>query len=285
MAPPRFSVIIPTYARPEFLARAVGSVFAQTVQDFEIIVVDDCSPSTLDLPIDPRIKVVRNQQNLGVTISRNVGLDNVVGDIVAFLDDDDWWLPQRLALAEDAHNAAPIVIVGQGDHEGMGVPTRRLQGALHDAILAGATVPLGRTSIAADVCPRFDPRFPASQDVEWWIRASQVDSFVQISNPGWVWGQHATVRHGNAKPARLAANKKILQDHAQYFQERPRAHAYRHLMVGRIALGLGDRRLAMLSALKGARIRPSVSILKLALDALKPGPQNRTTSHFGVESR
>jgi len=85
------SIIIPYFNRPEKLKRCLFSVIGQTYQDFEILVVDDCSTVPLVIDIDPRIKVFRNNKNLGPGLSRNVGLDNAKGKYVSFLDSDDYW--------------------------------------------------------------------------------------------------------------------------------------------------------------------------------------------------
>ena len=85
------SIIIPYYNRPQKIKRCVESVLKQTYQDFEILVVDDCSTVPLILDIDSRIRVFRNQKNLGPGLSRNKGLENATGEYVAFLDSDDYW--------------------------------------------------------------------------------------------------------------------------------------------------------------------------------------------------
>lgn len=85
------SIIIPYYNRPEKIKRCLNSVLNQTYQDFEILVVDDHSTIPLTLDADSRIKVFRNQKNLGPGLSRNVGLDNAKGVYIAFLDSDDYW--------------------------------------------------------------------------------------------------------------------------------------------------------------------------------------------------
>lgn len=94
----RFSIITPTYKRPEFLLRATRSVVDQSYQDWEMIIVDD-SPdfdySTFEQEVivkDKRIKYLKNTENKGVNFSRNRALDEVSDDtdFVLFLDDDDY---------------------------------------------------------------------------------------------------------------------------------------------------------------------------------------------------
>jgi glycosyltransferase involved in cell wall biosynthesis len=98
--PPRVSVIIPTLRRPALLLRALDSVFAQSFADFEVIVVVDGpdaeTVATLQNLTDPRLQVVSNPQSLTAAGARNVGAGRARGEFVAFLDDDDEWLPTKL---------------------------------------------------------------------------------------------------------------------------------------------------------------------------------------------
>jgi len=88
---PVFSIVLPTYNRPELLRRAISSVCRQTFRDFELIVVDDGSTMSCDLPEprDRRIQLIRNPSNLGVAGARNVGIEAARGTYISFLDDDD----------------------------------------------------------------------------------------------------------------------------------------------------------------------------------------------------
>lgn len=90
---PVFSIVLPTYNRPEMLRRAISSVCRQTFEDFELIVIDDGSStscvSALPNPRDARIRFITNPCRLGVAGARNVGIEAAVGRYVSFLDDDD----------------------------------------------------------------------------------------------------------------------------------------------------------------------------------------------------
>jgi glycosyltransferase involved in cell wall biosynthesis len=112
---PKLSVITPVYNGERYIGEAIESVLAQTCQDWELIVVDDGStdatPSILQSFVDPRITYVR-QRNQGPAAARNVGLERVVGQYVAFLDADDVYLPNAfadLAVYLDNHNQIDIV--------------------------------------------------------------------------------------------------------------------------------------------------------------------------------
>lgn len=92
------SVIIPTRNRAHYLPQALDSVYAQRYQHFEILLVDDGSTDhTADIAkgYDTRLRYFR-QSRKGVSAARNLALSEAKGRYVAFLDDDDWWTPDKL---------------------------------------------------------------------------------------------------------------------------------------------------------------------------------------------
>jgi len=99
---PEVSIILPTYNRLPLLRKAVDSVLAQTYRDFELVVVDDGSTDgTRDYLAaieDPRVRPIWLEHRGDLTLARSAGLRHVHGEWVAFLDSDDLWLPEKLAL-------------------------------------------------------------------------------------------------------------------------------------------------------------------------------------------
>lgn len=97
---PLVSVIIPTYNRAQLLRETIGSVLSQTLQDFEIIVVDNMSLDETESYVthldDPRIRYFRNPNNGVIAVNRNLGIKHAKGKYVAFCDDDDLWMPEKL---------------------------------------------------------------------------------------------------------------------------------------------------------------------------------------------
>lgn len=99
----KVSVIIPAYNAQEFLAKAIESVLSQTFQDFEMIIVDDGSTDRTKEIVQQYIrthgKKIRYfyQENGGVSLSKNTGIEHAQGEYIALLDADDEWLPERLA--------------------------------------------------------------------------------------------------------------------------------------------------------------------------------------------
>lgn len=98
---PVISVIMPAYKARETIAASVNSLQAQTLQNWELIIVDDGSPDdTAEIALrlaenDPRISVLR-RKNSGPSIARNRGVEIARADLIAFLDADDFWAPERL---------------------------------------------------------------------------------------------------------------------------------------------------------------------------------------------
>jgi len=101
---PFFSIIIPTYNRAHCIEFAINSVLDQTINDFEIIVVDDGSTDGTELLLEQYGDQVRYfyQQNSGVSEARNLGIKNAHGQWVAFLDSDDEWMPEKLSIQYEA---------------------------------------------------------------------------------------------------------------------------------------------------------------------------------------
>ena len=99
---PLVSVIMPAYNSAGSLERSVGSVKAQTVSDWELLIVDDCSSDgTYDAALalsreDARVRVFSTERNSGPAAARNIALENACGRYAAFLDSDDEWLPEKL---------------------------------------------------------------------------------------------------------------------------------------------------------------------------------------------
>jgi glycosyltransferase involved in cell wall biosynthesis len=113
-ASPKISVVLPTYSRRRVLPRTIGSVLAQDEQDFELIVVDDCSVDDTRAYLagltDPRIRVIRPPSNVGTAGARNLGLEAARADIIALLDDDDIYLEHRLSAPLKVFAGEPEVV-------------------------------------------------------------------------------------------------------------------------------------------------------------------------------
>lgn len=94
------SIIMPSYNTGQYIGESIRSVLAQTYENWELIIVDDCSTDDTDAVVsslaDPRIRYFRNEKNSGAAISRNRALREAKGRWITFLDSDDLWHPEKL---------------------------------------------------------------------------------------------------------------------------------------------------------------------------------------------
>ena len=106
--PPRVTVVVPTYGRPVLVVRALRSALAQTMDDLEAVVVvdgrDDGTVEAVGALGDPRVRTLLPEERLGNAEARNTAVREARGDWIAFLDDDDEWMPEKLAA--QLHTAA-----------------------------------------------------------------------------------------------------------------------------------------------------------------------------------
>ena len=100
---PSVSIILPYYKKINYINNTIKSVLNQTYQDFEIILVyddtqlEDLQKIKKEFQNNSKIKIIINKENLGAGISRNKGIENANGEIIAFIDSDDTWHPEKLA--------------------------------------------------------------------------------------------------------------------------------------------------------------------------------------------
>lgn len=203
MTNPLVSVIIPTYDRTHFLKLTIDSILNQTFQDFEIIVVDDGTPNENNLVICSKydnVKYIKIKNSGGPAKPRNVGIKESQGKYLAFVDDDDVWLPTKLEkqvkiLEQNpdfglVHSCCEVInedgisqniIVGRP-----GNPDVK-HGDVKMRMMGNWTVmmptPLIRKSVI-DVFGGFNENIPGTfADVEYWTRASFYTKFYYLDLP------------------------------------------------------------------------------------------------------
>jgi glycosyltransferase involved in cell wall biosynthesis len=191
---PRISVVMPVYNVERFVSLAILSVLRQTWQDWELVIVDDgatdASPEIIAGFRDPRIRIIR-QQNRGLAGARNTGIRHARGEILAFLDSDDLWAPDKLARHVehlDAHpdvgvSFAPSRLIDDDGHWLGLVQTPMLTNITPADILCrnpigNGSAPVIRRIVFDDIAyegaPKetwwFDETFRQSEDIECWMR-------------------------------------------------------------------------------------------------------------------
>jgi glycosyltransferase involved in cell wall biosynthesis len=241
---PRVSVVIPTRRRPALLHRALASVIGQTEPSWEaIVVVDGSDPEServLREQTDTRIRCIVNPQSVGGSAARNQGIRAATGDWIALLDDDDEWLPERLARhltqlpPPDAGKVLgfcrTIVRAPHGDY----LWPRRAPAPMEqisDFLFARRSWFAGEGGIqtSAIVAPRslflavpFDETLPRYQDTDWVLRACAAGAQLQYtSSPLSIW------YHQEARPTIGRAYAKDWQYSLEWIRAR------RHLVTRR----------------------------------------------------
>lgn len=157
------SVVIPTRDRPRLLAEALGSALAQTWRDIEVLVVDDGSRPEARPVVerfdDRRVTYIRNDAPRGGAAARNRGIRASRGEYVAFLDDDDIWLPTKIEKQMAVFGRAPpevgVVYCGNfvtdGKGSTLGVDHPSMRGDVAATLWGGTVVPSIRASWCAGV--------------------------------------------------------------------------------------------------------------------------------------
>ncbi len=97
---PLVSIIMPAYNSKDYISNSVKSVLMQTYRNFELLIIDDCSTDGTMKEIenlsDQRVKIIKNEKNMGAAFSRNTGIKYAKGKYIAFLDSDDQWSVTKL---------------------------------------------------------------------------------------------------------------------------------------------------------------------------------------------
>jgi glycosyltransferase involved in cell wall biosynthesis len=193
----KFSIIIPTYKRLELLEKAVACVKNQTYQNLEIIIVNDSPEDRLYIEslfggLD-KVTVIHHERSKGGSAARNTGILNSSGELIAFLDDDDIWLPEKLARHLEAHERyhdAGVVfsdclyIYNNNliqDHKTSYNLTENVVGDMAKAKFCPATssmVTIKRKCITT--CGLFDEGLESFQDWDYWFRIAHHYRFIYI---------------------------------------------------------------------------------------------------------
>jgi glycosyltransferase involved in cell wall biosynthesis len=191
MKAPFFSVIIPTYNRAALLQEAMKSVLGQTFADFELIIVDDHSTDTTKDVVascgDRRVRYLRNDRAGGGAGTRNSGIFRAEGEWIAFLDDDDVWLPRKLErlYGRIRRTAADVGLIYTGyatydfdRKEELAVILPEKRGSLQkDLLYTNCIGTFTVAAIRAALLRRVggvDERFPAMQDMELYVRVAGI---------------------------------------------------------------------------------------------------------------
>lgn len=248
---PRVSAIIPNYNYAHYLARAIDSVLAQTYPHVEIVVVDDGSTDNSESVLrnyGRRIRLLR-QQNQGVAAARNHGVRQTSGELVAFLDADDLWLPLKLERQVQRFLDDPelgLVHCGMEEVDHIGAPLRvRLDGlegwVATELLLFKRGVILGGGSglmvprATFEAAEGFDTRLSTSADWDFFYRVAANHRVGFVPEPLVKYRIHTSNMHANIAAMEhdmmLGYEKAFNSDSAERHRLRRQCYGNLHLVL------------------------------------------------------
>lgn len=236
------TIIIPTYNRPQLLLRAVNSALAQTIENFEVIVVDDCSCEPVNLPEHPHLRIIRLPENKGGSAARNIGAKAAKGHWINFLDDDDELLPhmaevslkalQQTSLSKPVGAISGIEVV---DSEGKVITTRippTLPRGFHYGLedidsnrsfLCKQTLIVEKEVLLS--IGGFDESLPSRIHTDLFLRLNLVCSLLGIERAGYRLYKHDGFQISSDPSRRQAGFDRIVEKHHKIFQAHPKMYA------------------------------------------------------------
>ena len=242
------SVVLPTYQRPERLRQAARSILGQDYPSIELVVVDDGSSAETAEVLDElttedrRVIGLRLDESLGSSGARNAGLAVASGELVAFCDDDDIWLPGSARAAVGASAPAVGVVYGWHEvlHEESGrCVTFRPPGISSPALMRWINVPailsgVVRRSVVGDALV-FDTDLYWSEDWDLWLRCSDQAPMAFVPQALYRYVQHRQVRVTKTADGAQDGHQRFLDKHRSTMT--PTCIAHHELAI---ALGNGD---------------------------------------------
>lgn len=222
----KFSIIIPTYKRIEFLERAIESISAQTYRNYEIIVINDNpdDKSTIDNLSNKfdRITVIHSSHTKGGNAARNLGILKSGGELIAFLDDDDLWLPEKLERHLAAHKAYPdaglvfsdCLYIYDDSSITNNATSYRVPADVIEAMGKAKFCPATTSMVSirrecVEKCGLFDENLVSFQDWDYWFRIAHNFKFLHIPIILVHFRQHLNSRTSQNEENRLKGLKQI----------------------------------------------------------------------------
>jgi len=245
---PLVSVILPTRNRFKLLKKSLDSVLNQTYPNLEVIVIDDASEDKtrhyLKAMTDSRVKLIWCEIRQGPAIARNMGLRKAQGELIAFNDDDDLWLKDKLKIQVNALMRAGEkvgVVYGRIKRKRKGreefIPDkkkRKKEGRITKALLKENFIGLPAVLVKREFIKKagfFDERMPRNEDWEWFVRLSQVGHFLYLPQ---VMVESLLLPSGITKNESLLlqANKRFYQKHQEKIERHKKIAALWQFRLG-----------------------------------------------------
>jgi glycosyltransferase involved in cell wall biosynthesis len=243
MSIPLLSVIIPTHNRPHLLPRAVQSALNQTFTDLEVVVVDDASTEPVQLPEQPRLRVIRLDPGRGGAAARNAGTEAAQGRWVTYLDDDDYLLPHmaEVSLGAIAQSSLPPPIAVISSIEVVNFnrkiisqrvpPPLRMRGCYFSleelepgySYLTKQTLVVERSLIQQ--IGGWDESFRSRVHSELFLRLNPACTIIGIPEPTYRLCSHDEHRVSENLALRQASFKQLIDKHRSAFEAHPKMFA------------------------------------------------------------
>lgn len=228
------SVIIPIHNNEKTIARALDSVLAQTYQNFEIIVIDDCSqdngPQIVEEYIekDKRISLIRNETNLKAAITRNVGINAAKGEYIAFLDGDDAYHPIKLEYDIGFLQDRPYFDLVSNQYHSMALYGKGNQDMANfvykeasvKSMLKKSSVFTSTVVMKSSIKERFSGEYPICEDLFYWVNILLAGHRIAVTN-------HITSYYNNEYSNRLSLNFKLQHQYEKKIVD----YAYEHKAI------------------------------------------------------
>ena len=275
------SIIIPTYNRPQLLSEAVNSALAQTIDDFEVIVVDDCSSRPINLPEHPRLRTIRLEQNQGGAAARNIGVEAARGKWITFLDDDDLLLPDMAQISltrlqQKTELPKPIAVVSgieAIDRQGRSLQTRlppTLPKGSHyglEPIPSSQSFYTKQTLVVEKEVYQsiggFDESFPSRIHSELFIRLNLACSIIGIPQVTYQLLEHDRFRVSTDPTRRQVSFQRLIDKHREIYQAHPRSYADAIFNQAIVSYKIGQTKAAAKNLAWAMKINPVHTLARL----------------------
>lgn len=232
---PVISVVICSYNRATYLPKSINSVLSQSFKDFEIIIVDDASTDNTSEVVaevgkkDARVKYFKNEQNLGISKSRNRGVSLSSGKYIAMLDSDDYWIDddklqkQFDIISKDKKIAlvgTGIVLVNENGEELKKDIFNTDDESIRHKILSknqfAQSSVLFRKSVFNE-CGGYDESLIVCEDLDLWLRFGQKYNFANLSEPMTAYLMHPSGISKQNKKKIAVATDRIIEKYKSFY--------------------------------------------------------------------
>lgn len=305
---PLLSIIIPTHNRPQLVVRAVKSALEQTVKDLEIIVVDDASEVTPELPQDSRVRMVRLSQPSGGSVARNVGTRAARSRWITYLDDDDRLLPDMVeqslkALSKHSSKEPVALISGLEVVNVLGeVTQKRIPPQLHEKgshfFLEEIEPDYSHNTKQTLVVERqvieqiggWDETFRSRVHSELFLRLNPACSIIGLPVVTYQLTAHEGTRVSQNVKLRIESFQRLINKHHDLFKAHPKTFADFLFKHGERLLEMGQIQHAILTFLRAMQLdlKPTLLKLKYLLKYLlldKNFNENKSTVSTVIDNR